>query len=107
VVFISSIIQFSFATAATKQRDQKTTGFAKFLDLIFSTEAWSLIMLLISQDLPCFIIRILILRSINEANYSLMFFAVKNGMMIFFELIRVYLAIRKQLKLEAMILSPS
>jgi hypothetical protein len=107
VVFITSIIQFSFAIAATKQRNLKAIGFAKFLDLIFATEAWSLIMLLISQDLPCFIIRVLILNSVDEANYSLMFFTVKNGMMIFLELIRVYLAIRKQLKLEASILSPS
>jgi hypothetical protein len=103
-VFILSLLQFSFSLSAKKERNLKLVGFKKAIDLIFATEAWTLVLLLLSQDLPCFIIRIYILTTLKAENeFSLLFFTIKNGLMIPLELIRIYIVIRKQLKKEAKI----
>jgi hypothetical protein len=82
--FLLSILQFSFSVAATKQKSERhKRGFCKFIDSIFSTEAWSLMLALFTQELPCFIVRvILILNFEPKMSYSLYFFAIKNGIMV-------------------------
>ena len=98
-----SLIQFSFSLAATKKRDLRLFGFRKYIDLILSTEAWSLLLVLITQDLPCFLIRVTILKTVYDSNedvYILSFFTLKNGFMIYLEIYRSYLIVREQIKSE-------
>jgi len=60
----------------------------KCYDLVFGTEIWALIIVLLCQDLPFFIIRSLILFEVKKVqqNYNLYFFVVKNFILVFFEL---------------------
>jgi hypothetical protein len=83
-VFFLSILQFSFSVAATKQKNKRLKrGFLKLVDSIFSTESWSLILAISTQELPCFIVRvILILNFETRLSFSLYFFAIKNGLMV-------------------------
>lgn len=102
VVFGFSLIQFSFSIAATKKRNSELNGIRKILDLFFSTEAWSLVLLIFTQELPCLILRIIIYSSINtnRTGYAVYFFTVKNGLMIILLIYRIAFIIYKQLKKE-------
>ena len=81
VIFGISLLQFAFSLAAVKQRNMKLTGFRRGLDIFFSTEAWAEALSLLSQELPCFIFRLILITSIISDDYILYFFALKNGLM--------------------------
>ena len=80
-VFGISLLQFSFSLAAVKQRNMKLTGFRRGLDIFFSTEAWANALSLLTQELPCFIFRLILINTIITDDYILYFYALKNGLM--------------------------
>ena len=84
-----SAFQFSMTLSAkieTKQAENKSLC-AKIHDLVLGTEIWALLVILITQDLPFFVIRLLILFSYDklQKNYNLYFFVVKNFILVIFE----------------------
>lgn len=90
VIFSLSLVQFCFSLSAVKERNMNLSGFRKAVDVIFSTEAWSLLLALFTQELPCFVLRIILLVSItSRQDVSLYFFVLKNGLMSFLLLYRV------------------
>jgi hypothetical protein len=80
-VFGISLLQFCFSLAAVKQRNMKLTGFRRGLDIFFSTEAWAEALSLLSQEMPCFVFRLILINSIIPSDYILSFFVLKNGLM--------------------------
>ena len=56
--------------------------------MVFGTEIWALIVVLLFQDLPFFIVRLMLLiyNDVLQGNYNLYFFVAKNFILIFFEL---------------------
>jgi len=56
--------------------------------LTFGTEIWALVLVLLWQDLPFFVLRTKILLEITslQSNYNLYFFVAKNFVLVFFEL---------------------
>ena len=91
LIFGISLLQFSFSPAAIKQRNMKLTGFRRIIDIFLATEAWSHTLSLFTQELPCFVLRVTLIYSIvSNLDYSLTFFALKNGLMIFLLIIRIF-----------------
>jgi hypothetical protein len=80
-VFGISLLQFSFSLAAVKHRNMKLTGIRRWIDIFFATEAWANALSLISQELPCFILRIVLISTIISDDFILSFYALKNGLM--------------------------
>ena len=74
----------------------------KCYDILFGTEIWALIIVLLCQDLPFFIIRLLILFENQklQQNYNLYFFVVKNFILVFFELYYIVSIILEQKELK-------
>lgn len=107
VIFGLSVTQFSFSLGAVKSRNLKRTGFLKFVDIVLSTEAWTLLISIFSQELPCLILRIILVISLKPTNeYSLYFFVLKNGLMTILLTYRVLVLIVRQYRKERTI-SPS
>jgi hypothetical protein len=78
-VFVMSVLQFSFSMQATKKRNMKLTGWRRFIDILLSTEAWSLILSLLTQEVPSLLVRLIIIATNeNLLKYSMYFFAIKN-----------------------------
>jgi hypothetical protein len=83
MAFSLSIVQFSFSVAATQQRNAQLKGLLNFLNLILSTDAWALLLAMLTQELPSFIVRlVLIVHLASTPTYSLYFFAIKNAIMM-------------------------
>jgi hypothetical protein len=80
-VFGISLLQFSFSLAAVKQRNINLTGIRRGLDIFFSTEAWVEALSLLSQEMPCFVFRLILINTIITNDYILYFYALKNGLM--------------------------
>lgn len=85
-----SVFQFSLTLSAkieTKEYDNKSL-FRKIYDMVFGTEIWALVLILLCQDLPFFVLRFMLLVYNDElhSNYNLYFFAAKNFILVFFEL---------------------
>ena len=68
--------------------------------LLFGTDIWSLLLVLLLQDLPFSIIRLLILIFYNQLskNYTLYFFVIKNLMLAASEIYLVCLIIFEERK---------
>lgn len=97
VVFSISLLQFAFSLAAVKVRNMKLTGWRRLLDIILSTEAWSQLLALISQEIPCLVLRLILIFHVElSRDYSLIFFVLKNGLMVMLMTYRIIeLCIRK------------
>lgn len=101
VVFGLSLTQFCFSSAAIKKRNLKLVGVRKFLDILVSTEAWSLLIVLFSQELPSYILRIILIQNaVTNTDYVLYFFVVKNGTMTVLLSFRIATLISRKYKYE-------
>jgi hypothetical protein len=94
VVFLN-LVQFSFSIKATKKQNFQLTGLRKLVDLFFSTEAWSTLLQLITQDIPNLIIRLFVIRIIRS-DPVLVFFALKNALLVLIEIYSIVVMIRKK-----------
>lgn len=104
IMFGISLSQFCFSLGAVKQRNMSLTGFRRIVDLVLATEAWSLVLALVTQELPCFILRLLLLISIFEhQDFSLYFFLLKNFLMSLLLIYRVCVLTWRKLKSERLI----
>ena len=95
--FSISTFQFSF-TLVSKREIKNDDDQANYLmDLLFGTEIWSVALVFITQDLPFFITRILILCNFQlDKNYMLYFFTVKNFLLCLFEINRIFVLIKSK-----------
>ena len=90
-----STLQYSFVLAAKRQNSRLLylkTSYLKFLlDISFSTEIWSLFLVLITQDFPFFVIRIFILFTVDlTKNFTIYFLVSKNFILILIEAYRIH-----------------
>lgn len=99
-VFGLSLIQFSFSLTAKKKRNKNLKGFRNFIDLLFATQAWAVLLQLVTQDFPSLIVRIFIIQMMTETKTNLFFFVLKNGLLVLLEIYRIIVVIRKQLRNE-------
>ncbi len=85
VFFTLSSAQFSFTLSAKYKRSEKLTqsNALKLFELFFCTETWALFFMLITQDLPFFIIRLIIIIVYGvEKSYLLYFMLIKNAFLV-------------------------
>lgn len=102
IVFGLSLIQFCFSLAAVKKRNMRLKGFPRVIDIIFSTEAWSQLLGLFSQEMPCFVVRTILITSVlSNKEYSLFFFTLKNFLMMLLMTFRSISLCWKQVKSES------
>ena len=101
-VFGLSLVQFSFSLAAVKRRNEYLTrGWPRMLDIIFATESWSLILIIFTQELPCFVFRIFLVEDVLRGiDLTLSFFIVKNGLMILLFSYRIVVVCWRQFQVE-------
>ena len=66
--------------------DKKDSLRKQVIDYMFGTEIWALVLVMFTQDLPFFIIRLLVLINYPnlQSNYTAYFFVVKNFILIIF-----------------------
>ena len=76
-------------------KNENGNGIKLNLDLIFSTEIWSLLFSLLTQDFLFFIIRLIVLiyYESTSKNYTLYFFVVKNFILCIFQIYRIIVII--------------
>jgi hypothetical protein len=94
VFFSLSSLQFSFGLVSKVKRNENETnnnnnGILKRLQLlIFGTEIWALLLVLMFQDLPFFLMRIIVIVYYQQLskNYTLYFFAIKTLIMSIVEI---------------------
>jgi uncharacterized membrane protein len=96
--------QFSLTLSAkiSTNYEENKSFLRKCYDLLFGTEIWALIIVLLCQDLPFFIIRLLILFNVQilQQNYNFYFFVVKNFILVFFDLYYIVSIILEQKELK-------
>jgi hypothetical protein len=75
----------------SKKKDDYDRGFWKFYDSFFGTEIWSQVFVMLTQDIPFFVIRLIILVNFESTtrNYTFYFFIIKNFFLVIFELYRI------------------
>lgn len=79
VFFSLSSIQFSINLGAKANRKVISRKWHHIFGVVFCTEMWAIIVVLLTQDLPFFIIRlIIIIQSGVEKEYVLYFMLIKN-----------------------------
>jgi hypothetical protein len=74
-----SLIQFSVTLTATRKLNLNKTGFRLVLDIVLGSEIWSIFFVLLTQELPYLIVRLLIVSKLNiNVTATLYFFILKN-----------------------------
>lgn len=74
-----SLIQFSVTLTATRKLNLNLTGFRLVLDIVLGSEIWSIFFVLLTQELPYLIVRLLIVSKLNiNVTATLYFFILKN-----------------------------
>ena len=84
-----SSVQFSFTLSAKFQRsnDLKQTVSLKIFELLFCTEIWAILVILLLMDLPFFIIRLVIIIKYGvDKSYLIYFMLVKNALLCILDL---------------------
>jgi uncharacterized membrane protein len=96
--------QFSLTLSAkiSTNYEENKSSMRKCYDLVFGTEIWALIIVLLCQDLPFFIMRLLILFNVQilHQNYNFYFFVVKNFILVFFDIYYIVSIILEQKELK-------
>ena len=97
-VFSLSIVQFSVTLTATRkcrENRNELTKFQKFLDIFLGTELWSIFFVMITQDIPFLLIRLVLVFRYNVLSDSIIFFfIIKNCILVYFDIYRSYFIIR-------------
>ena len=87
VVFSLSTLQFSLTLSAEAERSDEShrTWTRKLYELFFCTELWAVVFILIFQDLPFLIIRMIVIIEYGVFNnYLLYFLLIKNYVICLF-----------------------
>ena len=100
LVFSISIIQFSFSLTSVKDVDIKNfstiewcsrSRFQKFTDICFGTEIWSILVVMFTQDLPFFVVRVLLVFYFHLfSDMNFLIYIIKNGVLLIVDLYRIY-----------------
>ena len=74
-----------------KRIDDYDRGFWKFYDSLFGTEIWSQFFVMLTQDIPFFVVRLIILIKFESTsrNYTFYFVTAKNFFLVLFEIYRI------------------
>ncbi|KAJ8318444.1 hypothetical protein KUTeg_003535 [Tegillarca granosa] len=91
-IWAISLFQFPFVLTATKISADSDPSLC--LNLIFETEIWSILVHILMQEFPFMIIRWLIIIQFNVLNYSILFFALKNVLLLVMYIYRIYSILR-------------
>ncbi|KAJ8318440.1 hypothetical protein KUTeg_003531 [Tegillarca granosa] len=91
-IWAISLFQFPFVLTATKISADSDPSLG--LNLIFETEIWSILVHILMQEFPFMIIRWLIIIQFNVLNYSILFFALKNVLLLVMYIYRIYSILR-------------
>ena len=99
------LLQFCFNLTAVKKVNIQKQGYLyRFMDFLFSTEAWSIVLVSYLQDLPSLILRLYIICVCGFfVHPTLYFFIIKNVLMIILQTMQFKILYReyKELKKEA------
>lgn len=95
IAFSLSLIQFCFSLVAVRKKHLDLVGLRALKDVVLSTESWSLILVIFTQELPSLVARVFLLMSANDKlSDMLLFFAIKNFLLIILFAYRSYDLIR-------------
>jgi len=74
-----------------KKKDDYDRGFWKFFDSLFGTEMWSQFFVMLTQDIPFLVVRLIILTNFESTlrNYTFYFFTAKNFLLVLFKIYRI------------------
>lgn len=91
--------QFGLVLFAMRTKDIKRTGFQAVLDIVFGTHIWKSVYILVVQEIPFFITRLVILSKFEKTskNYTLYFMALKNITRILIALHQILMQARADL----------
>ncbi|OWF56274.1 transmembrane protein 26-like [Mizuhopecten yessoensis] len=97
IMWSVSLIQFCFVLTATKNPSRPRVALASPREMrrklhcstCYSTELWSIFVLMLMQDLPFLVIRTYTIASLNLITYSIIFFTAKNILIVLLLIYRV------------------
>ncbi|XP_033739960.1 transmembrane protein 26-like [Pecten maximus] len=97
IMWSVSLVQFCFVLTATKNPSRPRVALASQRDMrrklqcstCYSTELWSIFVLMLMQDLPFLVIRTYTIASLNLITYSIIFFTSKNILIVLLLIYRV------------------
>ena len=90
-----SLIQFCMTLTATKRMSDQNTGMSLLIDFVFGSEVWAIVFVLVTQDLPYLIVRILIVTRLSlYVSATLYFFVLKNIALCILDVYRIERIIR-------------
>lgn len=94
-----STFQYAFGLAMRRRSNSGAVKFDRFLDIVFGTEVWALLLVCFTMDLTFLIMRFYILVQYESTtrNYTLYFFVAKNFLLVVFEIYKVVLIIIEEL----------
>jgi hypothetical protein len=96
LVFSINIIQFSFSLTSVKDVDPeidwcKRSRLQKFIDIVFGTEIWSILVIMFTQDLPFFLVRVLLVFNFHLfSDMNFLIYIIKNGVLLIIDLYRIF-----------------
>ena len=97
VVWSVSMVQFAFPLSATGKRKLTNRRLIhKYCGWYFETEIWSLLLSVMVQDFPFFVIRLFCLVNYAMYSYDIIFFTVKNALVIGLQTYRIVVVLRRR-----------
>jgi hypothetical protein len=107
VIFTISLFQFSVTFTAVREKNKdrnKLKKFGKFIDICLTSKLWSILLVMITQDLPFFITRLVLVFSYRvTSDRTIFLYLIKNGILVYFDFYRMFFIIRDYLKEEKII----
>ena len=97
-VFSISIFQFSAVLGSVREpRDyEKLSKFQRIVEICFCTEIWSILLALITQEIPFLLLRISIVLSLELfSDMTFLIYIMKNTTLVFVDLIRIFKIFKK------------
>ena len=98
VIFSLSVIQFSVTFTAVRKEVKVKSELTKLqtcMDIIFGTKLWSICLVMLTQDLPFLIFRLLLVFYFNNYNdLTVYFYIIKNCILVCLDFYRLYFIVR-------------
>ena len=94
-----SCVQFSLTLTATRDKPENEDTKMTSLDYIFSNESWSILLICLTQDLPFFLFRLVVLLKYynpNDHNYTKFFFLLKSFILVLLEIYRLFILLKEE-----------
>jgi hypothetical protein len=98
LVFSVSIVQFSVVFSSTREARnyRELSKFQKIIEICFCTEIWSILLSLISQEIPFLFLRLSIVLSFELfSDMTFLIYIIKNITFVIVDLIRIYKIVKE------------